>query len=290
MRNASATLIALLNSSSEFVVADLLTIVQADGTITRLTNATEDVTAVSQYDNASHTFSAGLPFTRGATKLVIGTEVDTLTVTLLPRSTDTLAGVVWPAAARAGALDNSEILLEKAIMPSWGDTSPGTLILFWGRAGSPVITRASIRLEVKSDIVLLQAPMPRNVYQAACLHTLFDAGCTLNQATFTAVGVVSGGSTIGVTTNLTAADNYYELGTLIFTTGVNAGVSRLVRTYVNSGGTVFFIVPLPASPGVGDTFTIVPGCDKTAATCLAKFANSAHFRGFPDIPVAETAR
>jgi hypothetical protein len=29
MRNASATLIALLNSSSEFVVADLLTIVQA---------------------------------------------------------------------------------------------------------------------------------------------------------------------------------------------------------------------------------------------------------------------
>jgi hypothetical protein len=175
MRNASATLIALLNSSSEFVVADLMTIVQAERHDHPADERHGRRHRVSQYDNASHTFSAGLPFTRGATKLVIGTEVDTLVVTLLPRSTDTLAGVVWPAAARAGALDNSEILLEKAIMPSWGDTSPGTFILFWGRAGSPVITRASIRLEVKSDIVLLQAPMPRNVYQAACLHTLFDS-------------------------------------------------------------------------------------------------------------------
>jgi hypothetical protein len=54
MRNASPALIALLNSNAELLVADCLTIIQQDGTITRLTNFDQTVTVVSQYDNASH--------------------------------------------------------------------------------------------------------------------------------------------------------------------------------------------------------------------------------------------
>ena len=38
----------------------------------------------------------------------------------------------------------------------------------------------------------------------------------------------------------------------------------------------------------GDAFTLVAGCDKTAATCAAKFANIANFRGFPHIPGQDT--
>jgi cell wall-associated NlpC family hydrolase len=34
----------------------------------------------------------------------------------------------------------------------------------------------------------------------------------------------------------------------------------------------------------GDAFTIRPGCDKSFATCRAKFANSINFRGFPYVP------
>ncbi len=34
----------------------------------------------------------------------------------------------------------------------------------------------------------------------------------------------------------------------------------------------------------GDTFTITAGCDKQFATCRAKFANGANFRGFPHMP------
>jgi uncharacterized phage protein (TIGR02218 family) len=38
----------------------------------------------------------------------------------------------------------------------------------------------------------------------------------------------------------------------------------------------------------GDGFTIRAGCDKRIATCGAKFANTANFRGFPHIPGQDT--
>ena len=34
----------------------------------------------------------------------------------------------------------------------------------------------------------------------------------------------------------------------------------------------------------GDSFIARAGCDKRIATCSAKFANVANFRGFPNIP------
>jgi len=34
----------------------------------------------------------------------------------------------------------------------------------------------------------------------------------------------------------------------------------------------------------GDCFVARAGCDKRLATCGAKFANTANFRGFPNIP------
>jgi uncharacterized phage protein (TIGR02218 family) len=39
---------------------------------------------------------------------------------------------------------------------------------------------------------------------------------------------------------------------------------------------------LTISPG--DAFAVTAGCDKQFATCQAKFANQARFRGFPYMP------
>lgn len=290
MRNASASLIALLNSADQFAVADCLTIVQQDGTITRLTSATEPVTVESQYDGLDHTFVPTLPFTRGATKLVIGTEVDSLQVTLSPDPVaNLLGGIPWPAAARAGALDGAEVLLEKCIMPAFGDTTPGTIILFWGTVGSPEISRSTITLQVQSDIVLLQAQMPRNIYQPGCLNSLFDAGCTLSRAAFLQTGEAQTGSTEDdIEIDVSEGDGYFDLGTITFTSGVNAGLSRLIRSHASD--VVTLVVGFPAAPAAGDDFEIVPGCDKLLTTCDAKFSNLAHFRGMPVIPAAETAR
>jgi uncharacterized phage protein (TIGR02218 family) len=41
---------------------------------------------------------------------------------------------------------------------------------------------------------------------------------------------------------------------------------------------------MPEPIAIGDAFTVTAGCDKSFATCRARFANTDNFRGFPQIP------
>lgn len=296
MRNASAGLISLLNSGKQFNVADLLTITLTTGTIARLTNADFDVVS------GGNSFSSkGPQFTRGRVKLVRGIVVDEMPISILPDPAQLLGNFPWPQAAAAGALDSARVLLERAFMPSWGDTSVGTVILFSGRASQINPSRYEVHLTVKSDLEILDTMMPRNTLQPTCIHTLYDAGCTLLKSAFSTAGVVTAGSTAAaiLASALTQTTGWFDLGTLTFTSGVLNGVTRSVKTYTNVAGvkTIVPAAPLspigsstPTAPGIGDTFAIYPGCDKLQATCSSKFSNLARFRGFPYIPPPENAK
>lgn len=294
MRNASAGLIALLNTGTEFCTCDVLTIVLPSGTVLRYTTADIPITIVSQYDGGSHTFSnAGPPFTRGATKLVRGLQIGTLDITINPRNgVDTVGGLPWPQAAAQGYLDGSIVCLEKVIAPSWTDFSNGTLIQFLGTIGVVKPSRNAIEIEVRSPIDRLQAQFPRNVYQPTCLHTLFDSGCSLSRASMAVAGTVLTGTTANsIRATLAGATGYYDLGTLLFTSGANSGKQVTVRSFTaGSPAIVALIKNMLNTPAIGDTFSIAPGCDKLHPTCDAKFGNLAHFRGYPFIPKVETAR
>jgi uncharacterized phage protein (TIGR02218 family) len=139
--------------------------------------------------------------------------------------------------------------------------------------------------------VLLNVNMGPDVFQAGCLNTLYDGACQAVKATYTHTGSVSGsgGTTLSCATNLTAADGYYTQGYVTFTSGANAGLSRAVSTYVNASGALTFAYPLPFAPAGGDTFSAFAGCDKTMATCTARFSNLLHFRGQPFTPAAINA-
>ncbi|HLI84799.1 MAG TPA: DUF2163 domain-containing protein [Bryobacteraceae bacterium] len=81
---------------------------------------------------------------------------------------------------------------------------------------------------------------------------------------------------------------YFTQGTILFTSGPNAGVSRFISDYGSSGtGVVTVLPPLPYAPQPGDTFVATAGCDRQMATCLNKFNNLAHFGGMPFIPAPE---
>jgi uncharacterized phage protein (TIGR02218 family) len=297
MRIARPTLIAYLNTLGPKdcpYIADLLTIVQVDGTITRVTSAPVDIISTSMYptffDGTLRTFAAGgITFSRGTAKLIIGLEVDDMQLGLMTDPTlHTLGGIPWPSAARQGALDGARIMLERAYMPTWGDTSYGTLILFSGTVGDIQASRNDVMIIVKSNINVLAAPLPRNSYQPGCLHRLFDTGCGLTQASFTTTGTVQAGSTTSlVNTNLGAATDYYNQGQITFTSGALNGMKRMVKSYTNAGGVVEVQPKLDSVPANGVTFSIIPGCDKTQATCSAKFANLTRFRGYPFVPVPE---
>ena len=312
MRAASSALIALLNSDLTFFVADLLTITPATGSPIYLTGAPVDVVSSSRVDSLTHTFKSGgvradgsvqPVFTRGEVKLVIGTQVDSMTVTLMTAVAATVTGIPWTQAARQGFFDGARICLERAFMPTWGDVSAGTLISFWGRVGQVQPSRTTVVITVASDLSLLQLPAPRNIYQPGCLHNVYDAGCTLLKSAFTVSGAATSGSTTSsVNTTLTQADNYFSLGGITFTSGANAGVTRTIKSYGQLGGVIVPALPFPLAPAAGDSFTAFPGCDKVIAgpnpssglpdvnygTCKVKFNNLAHARGYPFIPTPET--
>lgn len=87
------------------------------------------------------------------------------------------------------------------------------------------------------------------------------------------------------------AAGWFDRGLLTFTSGANEGSRFVVLRHDVTGGKVRLIlrdVPVLAV-ATGDTCCVVAGCDKSFATCRAKFANSANFRGFPHLPGNDAA-
>jgi hypothetical protein len=81
---------------------------------------------------------------------------------------------------------------------------------------------------------------------------------TLYQATST---VLAGTTASVIACGLVQSDGYFDLGTVAFTSGKNAGLSRSIKSY--AAGSVTLTAPFPNVPQVGDTFTALPGCGKT---------------------------
>jgi len=99
------------------------------------------------------------------------------------------------------------------------------------------------------------------------------------------------GSVTGVTSRrqfadagLTQPTGWFDGGVVTFTGGANAGLSREVKSYSASGDQVILQEPFPYDIALSDAYEITAGCDKSFATCGAKFDNVVNFRGFPHVP------
>ena len=283
MRAASPALIALLASSDRFIMADLYTITLVGGSVLRYSAAPTVLFA------NGYTFALGPKFERSKTKIVIGTQVDELEVKIYTEPTDLIGGLPFLQAAWQGELDGALLQLERAFMATYGDTSPGTVVLFAGRISHIDCTRTGIDVKCRSHLELLNIQMPRRLWQSSCTHTLGDAMCQFDrsnlQATFSA-GPGSSEAQIATSVSPTPP-NLYIQGTVIGVTGANAGSSRTVANM--SGGWVYVRLAFLSPILPGDQFQLLPGCDRTLSTCTNLFNNVIHYGGFPYIPTPETA-
>lgn len=284
MKPASDALKALLASRS-FYAAFLFTYSLIDGTQLYYTSGDRDIIA-----NGNTYLCGGVsgPFFRSTNDNMTcswkrGLEVDTLQFAVYPGNA-TIEGRPFLQACKNGLFDGADFQMERAYMPTYGDTSVGTIITFVGRVAEIDAGRSGVIFNINSHLELLNQQMPRNLYQAACMNSLFDASCTLSRKSFGANGTVGPGSTSSAIK--AAFGSQYALGVIKFTSGANVGVSRTVKSA--DGTTISVISPLPSPPVTGDTFRIYRGCNKTTTACNS-FGNIANFRGFPTVPAAETA-
>jgi len=257
VKTATPELLALL-ASRQFNVADLWTITLSSGAVLRFTTADVPITANGHtFQAASHLFS------RGRIVQKVGLEVDTLDVDLYPNPTDLVNGLPFLQAIHRGHFDAAEVLLERAFMPTYGDTSVGTIIIFSGRMGDIEAGRTTAHVTVNSHLELLNVKVPRGVYQAPCPFTLYDSRCEVSRASYEQATTVGAGATQSriPVPSLGQSDGWASHGVLTFTSGACAGLTRTINDH--AGGVLLIYPPLPDVPAPGDAVLVAPGCDKT---------------------------
>ncbi|MGB8422175.1 DUF2163 domain-containing protein [Paraburkholderia sp.] len=285
MKNVSSSVLSLLNSSTEFMMADLYTITLVGGSVLTYTSADVELT----WNGLNYT-NLGPKIQRDQVKTILGVQVDTLDVSFYPETTDLILGSPFLSEAMAGIFDGAWFSLDRAFLTNWTTGGiVGTVNMFSGLMGDCVIGRTAAKLTIKSPLDKLNMQLPKNVYESGCNRNLFDAGCGLNKAAFAVSGTVTVGSTGAIQSAINYVDGYFTLGSITFTSGVLNGQSRGVSGYANRFATFSFSYPFQQAPSPGDTFIAYPGCDHQQSTCTNKFNNVIHYRGFPFIPVPETA-
>ena len=288
MRSASAALIAFLNAAraapdAPIAFADCFTFSLPTGLTLTYTNVDQPVTYNGIVFSASGPLVHGLKY-----KCAAGLEVDKQQITVAARPTDLVAGAMFLNALRDGAFDGAFVQRDRVFMNALGQAPIGGVTLFHGRVSTvDQVGRTSAKLTIASDLVMLDMDMPRNLYSATCLHTLYDSGCTLNRGTYATAGSVGAGSSATVIYFAGALAEHGQ-GSILFTSGANANLRATVRGAA-AGAYLVLMYPLPSNPAAGDLFTVYAGCDHTQATCLARFNNLANFRGFPYVPPPQEA-
>jgi uncharacterized phage protein (TIGR02218 family) len=126
------------------------------------------------------------------------------------------------------------------------------------------------------------------VVKPSCDADLGDARCTVDIEALresATVDDVTDARTFA-TGDLSQLADYFTFGVVTWTGGDNEGQSMEVKYQgASSDGNDFILQLKMFHPiQVGDTFTVVPGCDKIKQTCIDKFDNVLNFRGFSYVP------
>lgn len=171
---------------------------------------------------------------------------------------------------------------------NWADPDQRVL-LEEGFVGEIKRGEASFTAEIRSFAKAFDEERGR-LYMRSCSADLGDARCGVVLAAAEGEVFASDGRlSVSVEGMESYADGHFNGGRLMFISGANAGFATEVKRHGREGVQALFqLWQAPAAPIVpGDGFRVTPGCDKSFATCRAKFGNGVNFRGFPHMPTTD---
>ena len=186
-----------------------------------------------------------------------------------------------------GVLTSDRITETDILDGRWDNAAVELWRVNWADTSQRVLLR---RAEVRSLAHVLGQTVGRT-FQAGCDARLGDARCGINleNAIYKGTGIVTDllRDRAFMASGLAGFDaGWFTSGTLSWITGANAG--RITEVLSHGLADAIASLTLLEAPvraiAEGDSFVARAGCDKRIATCSAKFANVANFRGFPNIP------
>lgn len=250
-------------------------IARADG----LTQGFTDHDGPLGFDGVAYEAASG--FTASEVQSLLNLAIDNLTVAGALNS-----AALDEAELSAGLYDDGTIEIWRV---NWADVSQRVLMRK-GNLGQVTRGKTAFQAEMRGLAHVLNQPTGR-VYAYSCDAALGDARCTVNLSApaYGGAGAVVSASDARrfIVSGLGAfADGWFGGGKLAWTSGANDGRAMEIKRHGVSAGAVTLELWQAMSEAVsaGDTFAVSAGCDKQFATCKAKFANGANFRGFPYMP------
>ena len=190
----------------------------------------------------------------------------------------------------SGAITESDILAGRydyaaieVFLVNYNDLTQGKLSVRNGFLGQVTINKQQFTAEIRGVSQLLQETVGQ-VCSPSCNAALGDSRCTVNLSSFTFTASVTAvtSNQIFTASSLTQPAGYFTGGKLTWTSGQNSGTTMEIKEF--TAGIISCVLPTPAQVQVGDSFTIVAGCDKSPLTCKSTFNNLVNFRGFPSVP------
>jgi uncharacterized phage protein (TIGR02218 family) len=139
------------------------------------------------------------------------------------------------------------------------------------------------------------------LHEPECNADLFDDRCGVNSAdydeSFTITSVTDNADFIANISDSyghPVGDGWFAEGSITWTGGNNSGDESEIDSYDHSTGQIVLKRPTYFDLQVGDTATILPGCNKsgnlTDGHCKNKYSNLPRFRGFNRMPQRNTVQ
>jgi uncharacterized phage protein (TIGR02218 family) len=180
----------------------------------------------------------------------------------------------------SGKYDHAELSI---FMVNYTNPGVGKLDLKTGWLGEVTLQGGQFTAEMRGISARLQQTIG-DVYTTTCRARLGDTRCGINLTGYTFTGSVTAVEATHAfsDSSKTQPNGYFSGGIIRFSSGANNGQSIEIREF--SGGRFSLFLPLPNSIVVGDTYTVIAGCDKMFDTCIARFNNALNFRGEPHVP------
>lgn len=251
-------------------LAQCLKITRPDAVVFRFTSHDQDLVV------GGETYLAGPGLEFSGIVFSAGLATDNLELRILYDD-----AAITRADLLSGRWDNSDFELFEV---DYTTPDGGSNILLTGKTGEAKIGREQgFTIEFRSLKQNLQRPVGA-VTQKTCRYRLGDSRCTKSLASFTfsAVPVTAVASKRQFTASSRAeASAYFQEGIVTFTTGLNAGYSRKVKTF--AAGVFEVVAPFPFTISVADQFTAIAGCQRRLEDCRDKFDNVVNFGGEPHL-------
>jgi uncharacterized phage protein (TIGR02218 family) len=217
------------------------------------------------------------------------------------KEAETALGLTIGNSEIEGALDDAEITAADLSSGLYDGAAISLYLVNWQTPAEFALLRTAYiarieqadgvwRAELEGDAADYSVKRGR-LFRKTCDAQVGDAKCgvALNGPSFseTAMVTIVRSLTEFEVAGLTAFESgWFTDGVLQWTSGLDNGANARVLIHAKTAATVVLTLrDEPRFPLLANiTFSVKAGCDKSFATCKAKFANAFNFRGFPHMP------